>query len=82
MKRFILTGAPGVGKTSVLSALDDQGYAVVAEAATDVIAAGRSGGSGEPWLDPLALARYLAHPVPAALSEEIDRILAAGVYER
>jgi len=117
VKRFILTGAPGAGKTSVLRALDDQGYAVVAEAATDVIAAGQAGGTGEPWLETrftqaiaelqrdrqeqppvrpgaraqvfdrspvctLALARYLTHPVPTALSGEIDRILADGVYER
>jgi predicted ATPase len=39
MKRFILTGAPGAGKTSILRALAAGGYAVVPEAATDVVTA-------------------------------------------
>src|SRR5262249_23299427 len=36
MKRFVLTGAPGSGKTSILRVLAATGYAVVEEAATDV----------------------------------------------
>jgi predicted ATPase len=51
VKRFILTGAPGSGKTSILRALEKQGYAVVDEAATDVIVAGQANGNGEPWND-------------------------------
>ena len=39
MKRYVLTGAPGSGKTSVLRALAATGYPVVDEAATDVMAA-------------------------------------------
>ena len=39
MKRFILTGAPGAGKTSILQALAAGGHAVVPEAATDVMTA-------------------------------------------
>ena len=38
MKRYILTGTPGSGKTSLLHELKSQGYSVVEEAATDVIA--------------------------------------------
>lgn len=38
MNRYILTGTPGAGKTSILRALELQGYGVVEEAATDVIA--------------------------------------------
>ncbi len=116
MQRFILSGAPGSGKTSVLRELAGRRYAVVAEAASDVIAADQAAGISEPWRDPrftgriaelqrdrqqrpvgagpraqvfdrspvctLALARYLGHPVPAALSGEVDRILAGGVYQR
>ena len=115
MRRYILTGAPGAGKTSILRTLETRGYAVVAEAATDVIAAGQAGGASEPWHDPgftgriagvqrdrqqrpvspgtraqvfdrspvctLTLARYLGHPVTAALSGEVERILRHGVYE-
>ena len=37
-KRFIFTGTPGSGKTSVILALEKLGYVVVPESATDVIA--------------------------------------------
>ena len=49
MKRFILTGAPGSGKTSILRVLAATGYAVVDEAATDVMAARLAAGDTEPW---------------------------------
>ena len=52
MRRFILTGAPGSGKTSILRILAGRGYPVIAEAATDVIAAEQARGIGEPWQDP------------------------------
>jgi len=50
MKRYILTGTPGSGKTSVLHTLKSQGYAVVEEAATDVIALEHRRGNAEPWM--------------------------------
>ncbi|TDD58884.1 ATPase [Actinomadura rubrisoli] len=49
MKRFILTGTPGSGKTSVLRALADRGYDVVDEAATAVITQAQERGEAEPW---------------------------------
>ena len=116
MKRFIMTGAPGSGKTSILRILEQGGYAVVDEAATDVIAAEQAQGTDEPWTGPqfidkitemqrrrqeeparrgaaaqvfdrspvctLALARYIGHPVPAALGEEIERIVRDRTFER
>jgi predicted ATPase len=48
-----MTGAPGSGKTSILRALAVMGYAVVPEAATDVIVAEHAAGNAEPWRDPL-----------------------------
>src|SRR5262249_24164800 len=51
MKRFILTGARGSGKTSILRALAVTGYAVVEEAATDVNAARLAAGDTQPWTD-------------------------------
>jgi predicted ATPase len=48
---YILTGAPGAGKTAVLRLLETSGYAVVEEAATDVIALGNALGREEPWQD-------------------------------
>jgi predicted ATPase len=51
MPRYILTGAPGAGKTAVLRLLEISGYAVVEEAETDVIALGNALGCEEPWHD-------------------------------
>jgi predicted ATPase len=49
MKRYILTGTPGCGKTSILRSLEVAGYAVVEEAATDIIALRHAQGIAEPW---------------------------------
>jgi predicted ATPase len=51
MPSYILTGPPGAGKTAVLRQLEIIGYAVVEEAATDVIALGNALGHEEPWRD-------------------------------
>lgn len=52
MKRYILTGTPGSGKTSILHELKRQGYSVVEEAATDVNALELMNGNPEPWMLP------------------------------
>ena len=52
MKRSILTGAPCSGKTSILHALRSQGFCVVEDAATDVIAREQMRGNREPHLQP------------------------------
>lgn len=52
MKRFIITGAPGAGKTAILRQLELEGFSVVEEAATDIIAAAQARGTVEPWRDP------------------------------
>jgi predicted ATPase len=52
MKRFILTGAPGAGKTAILRALERDGHVVIEEAATDVIAVAHARGVAAPHLDP------------------------------
>jgi predicted ATPase len=52
MKRFILTGTPGSGKTAILRQLELEGYGVVEEAATDVIALRQVQGIAEPWTRP------------------------------
>jgi predicted ATPase len=115
MKRFILTGAPGAGKTSILRALAAEGYAVVPEAATDVVASRLALEEAEHWTDlvfiqriaalqrqrrqapvrpgvtvqvhdrsaicTLALARYLGHPVPPVLEQEVAWA-AGGSFDR
>ncbi|WP_329331893.1 AAA family ATPase [Streptomyces sp. NBC_00663] len=49
MRRYILTGTPGAGKTSILRGLADLGHPVVEEAATAVIALAQARGEDEPW---------------------------------
>lgn len=51
MPSYVLTGAPGAGKTAILRLLEVSGYPVVEEAATDVIALGNALGRVEPWHD-------------------------------
>ena len=52
MKRYILTGAPGAGKTTILRRLRAAGFDVVDEAATSVIAREQAAGDTEPWTRP------------------------------
>ncbi|KLO32541.1 AAA family ATPase [Mycobacterium haemophilum] len=49
MRRYVLTGTPGSGKTSILSGLARLGYTIVSEAATEVIARRQAAGEMEPW---------------------------------
>jgi predicted ATPase len=52
MKRFILTGAPGAGKTAIIRQLELDGFSVVEEAATDIHALEHARGVAEPWKYP------------------------------
>src|SRR5215831_6837033 len=52
MRRFIITGAPGAGKTAIIRQLELDGFSVVEEAATDVIAAAQAQGTAQPWTHP------------------------------
>ncbi|MCE2991610.1 MAG: AAA family ATPase [Candidatus Jidaibacter sp.] len=52
IKRFILTGTPGSGKTSVIRELEKFGHAVIHEAATDIIAQEQAKGLEKPWEEP------------------------------
>ena len=52
MRRFILTGTPGSGKTAILRQLELDGFGVVEESATDVIALWQARGIATPWTDP------------------------------
>jgi predicted ATPase len=78
---YILTGAPGAGKTAVLRVLETSGYPVVEEAATDVIAVGHALGRAEPWLDhnfidevvTLQRRRQDAWPAPGGATVFFDR---------
>jgi predicted ATPase len=52
MQRYILTGAPGAGKTVLLRRLEVAGFPVVEEAATGLIALIIARGVAEHWKEP------------------------------
>jgi predicted ATPase len=60
MQRYILTGAPGAGKTVLIRALERVGHAVVEEAATDVIALLTGQGVAEHWNEPSFIEEIVA----------------------
>jgi predicted ATPase len=76
MRAYILTGTPGSGKTAILRMLEDAGYLVVEEAATDVIALGHALGRDEPWAGPGFIDK-----VVALQRARQDRALAGGSGE-
>jgi len=78
MRRYIITGAPGAGKTTILAALRGRGYAVVDEAATDVNLRLQAAGCDEAWRDrefidaiTLLQRERLEQPVPPATAVQI-----------
>jgi predicted ATPase len=60
MRRYVLTGTPGSGKTALLRHLESAGFGVVEEAATDVIALHQALGDPEPWRSPAFIDRVVA----------------------
>jgi predicted ATPase len=52
MKRYVVTGAPGAGKTAIIRQLEIDGFSVVEEAATDLIALWQAKGIAEAWTRP------------------------------
>ena len=48
IRRYVLTGAPGAGKTTLADALGLRGHRVVPEAATDVVARFQAAGIDDP----------------------------------
>lgn len=52
IKRYILTGTPGCGKTSIINTLKNKNYSIIHEAATDVIAYEQKIGNEKPWEQP------------------------------
>ena len=80
-ERYILTGAPGAGKTVLIRQLEREGFAVVEEAATDVIALEQARGILEPWQGAAfvqtiaALQVHRLERAPAAAKQFHDRSL-------
>ena len=74
MPRFILTGAPGAGKTALLRLIEREGFGVVEEAATDVIALRFALGQPAPWQEP----GFVEAIVALQRQRELGRIVAPG----
>jgi len=115
MKRYILTGTPGCGKTSIIRSLEVAGYVVVEEAATDIIALRQAQGIAESgthhsFIDDItnlqklrqtriadmagiqfydrspictyALSVWLGFPISRTLTDEMERISEARIYQK
>lgn len=52
MKKYILTGGPGTGKSTLILALEKQGEHIIKEAAEDHIKLRQAQGQPEPWTEP------------------------------
>ena len=81
LKRYILTGTPGGGKTALAHTLRQRGYCVVEEAATDVITAQQAQGVEQPWQRPgflEAITRLQRQWQTASMSVKI----ATQIYDR
>jgi predicted ATPase len=90
MKKYILTGGPGSGKSSIILALEQLGEYTVREAAEDYIRLRQSQGITEPWKEEdfqkeilkLQLRRETRIPLEAE-RVWLDRGIADGlIYER
>lgn len=60
IQRFILTGTPGSGKTSVIKELEKSGHTVIHEAATDIIRLEQAEGIEKPWENPSFIAKIIS----------------------
>ena len=74
MPRFILTGAPGAGKTALLRMIERDCFGVVEEAATDVIALRFALGQASPWEQP----RFVEDIVDLQRQRQLARTMAPG----
>jgi predicted ATPase len=61
MKKIVLTGGPGIGKTTLIELLAAAGYAIVPEAARLVVEDEESrGGDARPWSNPPRFQKLVA----------------------
>ena len=82
MPWYVLTGAPGSGKTAILRQLEQDGFAVVEEAATDVIALAHALGQADPWAKPRFADRIVALQLRREQRAAAANGLAAVFFDR
>ncbi|MEU9457082.1 AAA family ATPase [Streptomyces sp. NPDC048277] len=78
MRRYVLTGTPGAGKTSILRCLDELGYGVVEEAATAAIARAQALGEDQPWTRP----SFIDEIVALQRQRQLDATGSIQVFDR
>lgn len=89
IKKYVLTGGPGVGKSTLLEILGKQGVYTIAEVATYIIER-ESARNSEilPWKNKAAFQKAVLETqikweaTPARLNEETTRILENGQYRK
>jgi predicted ATPase len=76
MERYVLTGGPGSGKTSLLLALELLGECVTREGAEDYIRFQQARGIREPWREPDFQGQILrlCHQREQCVSEDVRRV--------
>jgi predicted ATPase len=52
MKKYVLTGGPGTGKSSIILSLEAKGEYVIREGAEDYIRLRQAAGAKTPWTEP------------------------------
>lgn len=81
MRRYILTGTPGCGKTALLRALEIMGHPVVEEAATDIIAYQQAQGILKPWENP-SFIDHIVHLQKQRQLQQINTDTGLQFYDR
>lgn len=51
VKKYVITGGPGSGKSTLIKALERKGFTIIKETAKEVIFKEKEKGVHEPWLD-------------------------------
>lgn len=73
-KRYIITGAPGTGKTSLINTLQENGYLCFAEISRKIISEQqRASGNKTPWGDLHGFADLVYHQTIKELQLPIDK---------
>lgn len=80
MKRYILTGTPGSGKTSIIQWIEKEGHTAIHESATDIISAAQRRGIPKPWHDP----RFIDDIIQCQRHRQMDAAPLGGIqfYDR
>lgn len=80
-RRYILTGTPGSGKTTIINALSDLGHHVIPESATDIISIQQSHNNPQPWKHPNFIKKIVSLQKKRQI-EAMDSLKVIEFYDR